>query len=629
MKSIALIGNPNSGKSTLFNLLTGAKQRVGNFTGVTVEKKTGKYKKDKRVEFVDLPGLYSLSGGSLDEKVVIDYFKSQKPTAIINVIDGTNLDRNLYLTCELLNLGIPLVVAVNFCDQLKSNGVYFNATELSKRLGVKVVEISALKNTNIDKLIKQAVNEREIPKPIKSEKGYYSYIDLITKAVINRIPLKSEIISNKIDGVLMHKYLGLPLMFLAVFFTYFLSFRLGGIFSKPIENHFDKFSTNLSILLNAKNVSPWLIDLLCGAVVKGVGGVLGFLPQILILMLFTSVMEESGYSSRIAFNLDRLFRFVGLSGKSVIPLTVSCGCAVTGIMATRNIDGDGERKATVFLSPMMPCSAKTAVFGWFSKVLFNGSAMVATSMYFLSIITVVVSGRILKKFKAFRGEGNFILEIPTLRTPSIKNISISLLERTKDFLIKAGSVIFLVSLGLWCLKSFGLSGYVGENVSGSFLYSLGNILKYLFYPLGFTSWETAISVISGIFAKEAVIETLEIVSSNATMLFSDKFVAYAFQAFILLSPPCMAALAVARRELKNNKTFCLMMAFQFIVAYLVAFIINVIGKIIIYGNGLILSVFIGIIIAILVVRCVIRLKKPCKNCDKGVCKCQKKKRCMT
>lgn len=627
MKSIALIGNPNCGKSTLFNTLTGANQRVGNFTGVTVEKKTGKYKKDKSIEFVDLPGLYSLNGSSLDEKVVVNYFNKEKPSVIINVIDGTNLNRNLYLTCELLSLGIPLVIAVNFCDQLRKNGIRFNAEELSINFGVKVVEISALKNLNVEKLVKEASVENNIPKPIKSDKGYYHFIDRIVQKVIERKQLKSEIISSKIDKVLMHKYLGLPLIVFAVFLVYYLSFRLGGILSEPIEKHFDTFANNLTILLSRNDASPWLIDLLSGAIIKGIGGVLSFLPQILILMLFTTIMEESGYSSRIAFNLDRIFRSIGLSGKSVIPLTVSCGCAVTGIMATRNIDRESERKTTVFLAPMMPCSAKTAVFGWFSKVLFNGSAIVATSMYFLSILTVVVSGRILAKNKRFSGEGNFILEIPTLRPPSIKNVLISLIERTKDFLIKAGSIIFLVSLFLWVLKSFGINGYVGENVKESFLYLIGNTLKYIFYPLGFNSWETTVSVISGIFAKEAVIETLEIVSLTPSTLFNDSYSAYAFQAFILLSPPCISALAVARRELKDNKLFLFMITFQFIVAYIVALIINTVGKLIIYSSGLILSVVVGIIILILAVKCVMRLKNPCRNCVKGDGKCLKKKRC--
>lgn len=623
---IALLGNPNSGKTTLFNLLTGTYQKVGNWTGVTTEKKQGLYRKNKTVKIVDLPGIYSFSSEAEDEKVAMRYLKNTPPKAVINIVDGTNLERNLFLTLNLAELKIPTIIAVNMADDLERNGIKLNVDKLSKTLGMPVVKISALKNVGVDKLMELATSFKEKPNPIdvSKEKGKtiieqrYAYIERIMPTVIQNKKTKAERFTQKADKILTHKLLGIPLFFIILTCVYFVSNKLGGALGQSIAHLFDTFCISTSDRLNNLGVHDWLISLICGAVIKGVGTVVSFLPQILVLFFLLALLENSGYMARVAFVTDRIFRSVGLCGKSVIPLIVSCGCTVTGLMATRTIEDKKTRETTIYISPFMPCGAKTAVFGWFSSVFFGGSALIASSMYFMGIVVAVVVGTLINKFSK-GSDGTFILEMPTLRMPALKDVFFVLWEKFKDFTAKAGSVIFIFSILLWLLKSFGTVGYVDDNIKDSFLYHIGNGIKFFFYPLGFGNWQASVAVVSGFIAKEAVIETLALTSANTVSLFANRFSAYAFMTFVLLSPPCSAAIITAYRELKSVKKLVFMLTIQTLSAYVVALAINFLGFLLLSFGGLILSLFIVIILITLFSFAIRRyVKSGCKSCRKCV-----------
>lgn len=636
--NIALVGNPNCGKTTLFNSLTGTHQKVGNWTGVTTERKIGEYKKDKSVKIIDLPGLYSLSASAVDEREAFNFLTKNKPDAIINVIDGTNLERNLYLTLELCSLGLPLVIAVNMCDELEKNSLKFNGEKLSQTFGVPVILVSALKNKNIDKLIKMALNNAKKPqiegykshisKGIAEEK--YKFIENLSSKVIVRKQTRAEHITQKVDTILLNRFAGIPIFFAVMFTVYFLSMKIGGFLGGYLTLGFDNLSEICAIKLNALGVSEWIVSLISDAIIGSLGGVTSFLPQILILFALMAIIEESGYAARIAFLMDRFFRIFGLGGKSLLPMIVSCGCTVTGIMTTRTIERASERRMTIFLSPFMPCGAKTAVFAWFASVFFDGSAFVAASMYFLGIICVGVFGAILKNFKPFReNDGDFIMEIPTLRIPSIKDVFFVLVEKVKEFITKAGLIVFCVSVFLWLLKSVGTSGYVAGDIEKSFLFDIGSLLKYIFYPLGVSGWEASVALIAGSFAKEAIVETLNLIATDVNTIFANTYSAYAFMAFVLLSPPCVASLAAAKQELGGLRWFVFMIVFQILSAYSVAIIINAIGNIITYHKGLLLSLILAIIITLAIVFAIKKIKNTkccvCKGC-KGGRKCQKVER---
>ena len=638
---IALVGNPNSGKTTLFNALTGTYQKVGNWTGVTTEKKQGEYKKDKRIKIIDLPGLYSFSANGIDEKTAYNYLKNSPPKVIINVVDATNLERNLFLTTEILSLNIPTVIALNMFDELLSNGIKVNTNELSKKLGVPVIPVSALKKINLEELMTAAINNAEKPNlppkslNILSNKTYrYEYIENIVQKVLERKKTKAEKFTERADNILMHKVLGIPIFFAVMTLVYFLSMKVGGFIGGGIENLFGGISEKTSIALYNAGVSQWIISLLCDAVINSIGGVTSFLPQILILFMLMALIEQSGYAARVAFNFDRIFKSFGLSGKSLLPMIVSCGCTVSGLMASRTIERTNERRMTIFLSPFMPCGAKTAVFAWFATEFFGGNALIAASMYFLGIICACVFGLLLKKLKIFKGDnGTFLLEIPVLRRPSAKSVMMVMWEKVKEFTTKAGLIVFTVTVFLWLFKNVGISGYVGNEVEKSFLYAVGNALKYLFYPLGFCNWQTSVAIISGSFAKEAVVESLNLLSTDVQTLFTNEFSVYAFMSFILLSPPCVASIAAAKTELKSVKWLIFMILFQTTAAYIVAFLINLFGIIIDCSIGLLLSLIIVIIITLALILSIKILKKHgckgCLKCLKESKKCNKKARRYT
>ncbi len=608
MTELALIGNPNCGKTTLFNALTGSYQKTGNWTGVTTEQKSGLYKKNKELKIVDLPGLYSLNTSSDDERVVLDYLKLNKPKLLINIVDGTNLERNLYLTCELADLNIPTVIAVNMCDELAKNNIDLSIENLKNLFDVPVVPISAIKGTNLDKLISVATkskNRLKRPNLAKYQANSlierrYKFLEDNISQIIKNNKTKNKIVSDKIDKVILNKFLCLPIFFLVLSVIYYLSIKIGGSFGEKVLISFNNLATHIKVQFLLKDIPIGLTNFICDAIFISLGSIFSLLPQILILFALLCVLEQSGYSARIAFVFDKIFSYFGLSGKSIVPMMVSCGCTVAGINATRTIESKRERRATIFLSPFMPCGAKMAVFGYFAYAFFNGNAFIASSMYFVSIICIVIFGAILNKLKLLGDDGGgFILEIPTLRLPSIKDVWCVLKEKTKDFILKVGTTILMLSIVLWVLKSFGFSGYVNDRIESSFLYSVGNFIKFIFYPLGFSSWQTSVSIICGIFAKEGIVETLHLISASPQNLFNNGFSAYAFMCFILLSPPCVSALITAKKELVSKKLFVFMLCFQFISAYIVAFIVNLVGIIISHFNILIFCLIIGIIISII------------------------------
>lgn len=635
------MGNPNCGKTTLFNALTGTYQKVGNWSGVTTEAKTGVYKKDGTVKIADLPGLYSLTALSKDEKAVIEYLKRTPPDVIINVIDGTNAERNLFLTCELASLNIPVVIAVNFADDLEKNGIKLDENKLSAAFGVPVVKISALKKFNLDVLMQKTDEARPVKTGAKTDgenggtRAVYSFIENVLSGVLVRKRTKAEKFTLKADSVLLSGFSGVAIFVAIITAVYFLSIKTGLFLGGFIQRFFGSFGEKTATTLFSVGAPEWLISLVESAVFGGLGTVTAFLPQILVLFLLMTLLEESGYMARVAFLLDGLFFRSGLGGKSLIPLVVSCGCSVTGIMAARTVQDENERVSTVILAPFMPCGAKTAVFGWFASVFFGGNPLVAVSLYFLSVFTVVVGGKILKRLKPFRARGGgFMLELPTLRMPTLKNVTAVLKEKTLDFVAKAGTVIFATSVVLWFLNNFGVTGYVAGEIEKSFVYAVGNALKYLFYPLGFGTWQAAVAVFSGILAKEAVIETLSIVCENqaaVAALFKNGFSVYAFMAFVLLMPPCVAALSVAKRELKSGKTFAFMLVFQFLTAYAVAFTVNLIGIALSAAPRLIITCFFVIMIATVFALSLSALFGGCKKCEnRGSCaKCRKRKRNTT
>lgn len=622
-KSIALIGNPNCGKTTLFNALTGTYQKVGNWAGVTTEVKHGVWKKDKSIIITDLPGIYSFSASSLDEKAVENYLRTNKPDCVINVIDGTNLERNLYLTVLLSKLNVPTVLAINFCDELKKAGAKVNVGALTEFFGVPAISVSALKNLNLNELMNLALYNKSAVKYSGGflDKEIYKKVEEIIDKIYIKKDLPSAKFTKKADSLLMNKYLGIPLFVAVIFLVYLLSNGLGGYLSEKVSEGFFAFSKNFSDYLYKNGVPEILVSFFINGVIKGVGTVLSFLPQILILFTLLAVLEESGYMARVSFLTDAIFKNFGLGGKSVIPMVLSCGCAVTGAMATRTIENERERKITLYVSPFMPCGANCAVFGWFSIKFFNGSPFVSIALYFLAV-AAVISGKLLDCFGKKRyKESLFVLEIPPFRRPSFKDVFMVLKEKVEEFLIKSGTVIFLVSAAVWVLNNFGLEGYTFGNIENSFLYGIGEFIKFIFYPLGFGNWKAAVSAVTGIFAKEAVMETAEILGLSQAD-FNNIYSVWAFLAFTLLSPPCAAALSVIKKELKSRRDFLFCIAFQFSVGYFFAFLINLCGVII--SNVRLILCFIIVIISIGVMVLALKMlkfrNKVCKNC-KGKQKC--------
>ena len=673
---IALAGNPNSGKTTLFNALTGSNQYVGNWPGVTVEKKEGKLKGYDDVIVTDLPGIYSLSPYTLEEVVARNYLISERPDAILNIVDGTNLERNLYLTTQLIELGIPVVVAINMMDLVEKNGDKINLDVLSEQMGVKFVSISALRGLNIDKAAKAAVEaakgERTVPKhsfsgtvehalahieevtvhdlPEEQQRWYaiklferdekvleslklsketldhinkdieacekemdddsesiitnerYIYIGNLLKGIYKRRKATDLTISDKIDKIVTHRFFGVLIFIAVMTFVYWLAMGPFGTFLTDWTN--DVFggwlTEGAANLMSSLGVSDWLVSLVSDGIVGGVSAVLGFVPQMLVLFLMLCILEDIGYMSRIAFILDRLFRRFGLSGKSFIPMLIGSGCGVPAVMATRTIENERDRRMTIMTTCFIPCGAKLPIIGLIAGAIFDNAWWVSASAYFLGVVSIIISGIILKKTKMFAGDpAPFVMELPAYHVPSINNVLRGTWERGWSFIKRAGTVIVLSSVVIWVLNSLSFEGglhYLGEDGEGaSILENIGSLFSWIFAPLGFGTWQATVATILGLVAKEDVVGTIgtlismedlpdlveggENIKGVLDVFFNGSAIAgYAFMAFNLLCAPCFAAMGAIKREMNNAKWTAIAISYMCVYAYCVALVIYQIGS---------------------------------------------------
>lgn len=636
---IALVGNQNSGKTTLFNLLTGMNAKIGNWPGVTIEKKVGIIKGTEH-EIVDLPGIYSLSPYSIEEELSRKFIFEEKPDVIINIIDSTSLERSLYLTTQLLEMDCKVIIALNMVDLLEKKGFYVDENRLEKILGAKVIKISALKGTGVNYLIneiniysknkkqyifdakleqeiqeiennlknstnkrfvavKMLENDMELEELIATER--YDFIERTKKSVI--LPGKEFIMvdenvsaSDKIDKILLNKWLAIPIFIIIMFLVYYLSVGVVGKLTISLnEKIINLLGSTTNTLLNNIGIANWLNSLIVDGIISGVGSVLSFIPQLVILFTCISILETTGYMSRIALLLDRIFRKIGLTGKSLIPFIIGTGCSVPGIMGTRIIENQDEREMTAILTPFIPCSAKLPIITVFSSYFFKqNSGLVAVSLYFLAIIIIILSALVMKKFIYTNINNTYISELPEYKIPSIKYVTRDVFDKVIAFIKRAGSIILACSIVIWFLLSFSLKLEYGVNIEDSILASIGKIISWIFYPmLGINSWEVTVSTIQGLIAKEQVISSMSVI-----MGFSEKtglneyftpLSAYAFMVFNLFSAPCFGAIGAMRKELGSAKKTIRVVCFQIIFAWCFATLINQLGINLILIAGMILG----------------------------------------
>lgn len=667
--SVALVGNPNCGKTTAFNALTGSKAYVGNWPGVTVEKKEGKLRGVKEdITLVDLPGIYSLSPYTPEEVVARNYIIKEQPDLIINIIDASNIERNLYLTHQLVELGRPTIIALNMMDIVEKRGEKINIKRLEELFGVKVVPISATKNQGLDELInlalevgtkkvkiasksitfdmiieqsinevmtlldgkqidevynkrwlaikvleqdKKVVEEFHLSKeesPIVEEasrllenaydddvesiiiNGRYEYITKHISSIVTNRPDHKITLSDKIDKVITNRILAIPIFFGIMWFVYFLSIQtVGDMTIGFMEGLFGTIGDQVGLWLEGMSVSPWIHGLVVDGIIGGVGAVLGFVPQLMILFLLIGILEDCGYMSRVAFIMDKIFRKFGLSGKSFIPMVIGTGCSVPGIMASRTIESERDRKMTIMLTPFIPCGAKLPVFALMVGAFFPEHVWVGPSMYVLGILMVILSGLILKN-TLFKGEAApYILELPEYHIPNFKGVMMQMWDRSKAFIIKAGTVIFVASGLIWFLQSFNFSLQMVDT-NESMLASIGHVIAPIFAPLGFGTWQASVATVTGFLAKEAVVATFgillgvgEVAETDPTLLtsigqFFTPVSAYAFMAFTLLAAPCFAAIGAMKREFGNWKWTLIAIGYQTGLAWIVAFLIYQVGS---------------------------------------------------
>ena len=684
---IALAGNPNSGKTTLFNALTGSNQFVGNWPGVTVEKKEGKLKGYKDVTIMDLPGIYSLSPYTLEEVVARNYLIGERPDAILNIVDGTNIERNLYLSTQLMELGIPVIMAVNMMDVLEKSGDQIHIKQLSEKLGCEVTEISALKGTGIKKAAEKAValaNDRKAAPPvhtfdpqveevlnsIESKLGSevpaeqkrffaikmlekddkiqeqmklvpdvsdeikkieeimdddtesiitnerYTYISSIIEQCFTRNRKETMTTSDKIDRIVTNRFLALPIFAAVMFVVYYVSVSTIGTWATDWANDgvfgdgWSLFGLSVPSIpsvieagLNAVGCAGWLQGLILDGMVAGVGAVLGFVPQMLVLFIFLAFLESCGYMARVAFIMDRIFRKFGLSGKSFIPMLIGSGCGVPGIMASRTIENDRDRKMTIMTTTFIPCGAKLPIIALIAGALFHGAWWVAPSAYFVGIAAIICSGIILKKTKMFAGDpAPFVMELPAYHWPTVGNVLRSMWERGWSFIKKAGTIILLSTIVLWFLMNFGWGdGTFGmleaEQLNDSILAHIGSVIAPIFVPLGWGDWKMAVAAVTGLIAKENVVGTFgilfgfaEVNADNGIEIWGQlagsmtAVAAYSFLVFNLLCAPCFAAMGAIKREMNNAKWFWFAIGYQTGLAYIVSLCIYQIGTLISTGT---------------------------------------------
>ena len=675
---IALAGNPNCGKTTLFNALTGSNQFVGNWPGVTVEKKEGKLKGHKDVVLTDLPGIYSLSPYTLEEVVARNYILQEKPDAIINIVDGTNIERNLYLTTQILELGIPVIMAVNMMDIVEKNGDTIHIDKLKKKLGCEVVTISALKGTGIteaankavsiaqshrkvtpvhefcdkaeeiigavenkltgvvpeeqkrffaikllerdDKIIEQMNTSVNVSAEIKEMENEfdddaesiitnerYVYISSIIGQCVTKARKDKLSTSDKIDRIVTNRWLALPIFAVVMFIVYYVSVTTVGAFVTDWTNDVlfgEIIPPAIESGLNAIGCAAWLQGLILDGIVAGVGAVLGFVPQMLVLFAFLAFLESCGYMARVAFIMDRIFRKFGLSGKSFIPMLIGSGCGVPGVMASRTIENDRDRKMTIMTTTFVPCGAKLPIIAMIAGAFFGNSGWVSTSAYFVGIAAIICSGIILKKTKMFAGDpAPFVMELPAYHWPTVSNILRSMWERGWSFIKKAGTIILLSTIILWFLMSFGWEGGsfgMVEELNESILAKIGTAIAWIFAPLGWTKagegWKMAVAAVTGLIAKENVVATFGMlygfaeVAEDGAEIWGNlaaamtPIAAYGFLVFNLLCAPCFAAMGAIKREMNNTKWFLFAIGYQCGLAYLVSLCIYQIGTLVTGGG---------------------------------------------
>ena len=690
---IALAGNPNCGKTTLFNALTGSNQFVGNWPGVTVEKKEGKLKKaysgkESDVVIMDLPGIYSLSPYTLEEVVARNYLITERPDAIINIIDGTNIERNLYLSTQIMELGIPVVMAVNMSDLVEKSGDKIHVDKLSAKLGCEACEISALKGTGIDVAVKKAIAaakanksvapvhefSEEVEKYITAagnklgadvkeeqkrffaikllekddkiieqmqskvdvsaeiedmEKEFdddtesiitnerYVYISSIIDACYTKNKKRTMSTSDKIDKWVTNRWLALPIFALVMFIVYYVSVTTVGSILTDWTNDTlfaEWIVPGVQSALESVNCADWLTSLIADGVVSGVGAVLGFVPQMLVLFIFLAFLESCGYMARVAFIMDRIFRKFGLSGKSFIPMLIGSGCGVPGVMASRTIENDRDRKMTIMTTTFVPCGAKLPIIALIAGAFFQNAGWVSWSAYFVGIAAIICSGIILKKTKMFAGEpAPFVMELPAYHWPTVGNVLRSMWERGWSFIKKAGTIILLSTIVLWFLQGFGwidgsFTMLEAEQLNDSILAKIGNVIAPIFAPLGFGNWKMAVATVTGLIAKENVVATFGIlfgygeVAEDGAEIWQvlsqtiTPVAAYGFLVFNLLCAPCFAAMGAIKREMNNAKWFWFAIGYQTVLAYVVALCIYQIGTLITTG-----AFGIGTVVAFLLV----------------------------
>ena len=691
---VALVGNQNSGKTTLFNYLTGMNAKIGNWPGVTIEKKTGKIKGTEN-EITDLPGIYSLSPYSTEEEISRQYIFDEKPDVIINIVDATAIERSLYLTTQLMELDTKVIIALNMADMLEKKGIKIDEKELSKKLGVKVFKISALKETGIDELIKEIdvkddlkrskVFDKEIEEVIKIlsddlkinhsrfisvkllendsrfEKYQNTRIKEITKKLVEKYDTdleevvateryefiekvkKSSVIkaeskesaSDKLDKVFLNKWIAFPIFAVIMFLVYYLS--VGVIGSSTVDmigSLTDAVSEWTLSSLESIGTSEILVSLIVDGIIAGVGAVLGFVPQLIILFLCISLLETTGYMSRIALLLDKLFRRIGLSGKSLIPFIVGSGCSVPGIMGARIIENEDERKMTTILTPFIPCSAKLPIIALFAGYFFSeNSGFVSASLYFFAIAVIILSAILMKKFIFKKTSSTYISELPDYKIPSPKYVLKDVFDKVIAFIKRAGSVILLCSIVIWFLLSFSFKMEYGVDIEESMLAQIGNKISWVFYPmLGENNWGAAVSAIQGLVAKEQVVSSMAVIAGLAEDVEEGAEIfakgtsfgsftaasAYAFMVFNLFSAPCFGAIGAMKRELGGTKKMLKAVAFQTIFAWVLATIVYQIGSRIEVGTLNIANIIVGGIVLIVVLAIIIRQfgKKDseCTNC---------------
>lgn len=698
---VALAGNPNCGKTTLFNGLTGATQYVGNWPGVTVEKKEGKYKEDKDIKITDLPGIYSLSPYTLEEVVSREFLLNGNVDVVLNIIDGSNLERNLFLTTQILELGIPTVVAINMLDVIEKRKDTIDYKKLSKELGCPVLPISALKNTGIKELMAEvkktagtkfsakniyagkvlnALNtiETSLPSSIEASRRFfyavklferddkieaaikskadadvieaveksmdddsesiitdarYTYITSVIKDCYKKGSKEVLTTSDKIDRIVTNRVLALPIFALVMWFVYYISVTTVGtivtdwtndvLFGEIIPPAVDSFLTSIQC-------TDWLHGLIVDGIIGGVGAVIGFVPQMLVLFFFLAILEDCGYMARVAFIMDRIFRKFGLSGKSFIPMLIGTGCGVPAVMASRTIESDRDRKMTIMTTTFIPCGAKMPIIGLIAGAIFHGASWVAPSAYFVGMAAVIVSGIMLKKTKLFAGDpAPFVMEMPAYHTPRAVNVLRSMWERGSSFIKKAGTIILLSTIVLWFLQGFGWEkGALGmvDDIDHSILSSIGQTFAWIFSPLGWDDWKAAVASVTGLIAKENVVATFGQLYGFAEVAeegnefwgqLSASFTplaAYSFMVFNLLCAPCFAAMGAIKREMNNTKWFWIAIGYQCGFAYVCSLIVYQLGSLF-NGGSFGFGTIVGFILLIGLIYLLVRPSKESETAE--------------